>query len=451
MALDPTFRRAREGVRRRVKVAAPHVLTRLPGSSANFGPPRKLVPSVAEWTHRWNAGCDPTDAAALVWVHEAEPMKWSPSIGINDVDLSSPEPHSDVAGPLTTGARHEGRPTFVSTMPRGRVAGYFGSVITPDDGLLAEASFGFVDDDRRHPIRRQRSLGTLEHLEGTAATVAFGHADAYYHWLFDVLPRLEILRLAGWDHTTWEHLVVNFAGADYARETLHRFGVPDEHIRVLDDGSQVVADRLVVPSPVGVSGQVPVWACELLRNRLAPPGPAVGPPLRLYVSRSDAAQRRVAGEERLVARLEGLGFTCLTLSGRPLDEQIELFRRAEIVVGPHGGGLSNLVWCSPGTAVVELYGCDYVNPVFWRLSDTLGLRHHHVIGVPATPGMRRGYGAMVVDFDVVLRLTEHALGGSTSPREIARGRCCSPCDQPSVQVRPRSAASAVYSASWLRL
>jgi hypothetical protein len=174
-------------------------------------------------------------------------------------------------------------------------------------------------------------------------------------------------------------------------------------------GAQVVADRLVAPSTSGVSGNVPGWVCRLLREHLLPTEPPAGPPLRLYVSRADAKQRRVADEDRLVALLKPLGFTCLTLSGRPIDEQIQLFARADVVVGPHGGGLSNLVWCRPGTAVVELYARDYVNPVFWGLSEGLGLRHHHVVGDPATPGIRRGMGDMVVDADTVLRVIDLAL------------------------------------------
>ena len=398
------------------KLVAPRVLTRLPGSSLRFGPPRKLEASAAAWTERWNATCDPADNAELVWVHDAMAMEWSPSFGVEDLDSSGSARHVEVAGPLVTGAHHDGRRTFVLTMPRGRVAGYFGSVITPDDCLLADVSFGFVDDDRHHPVRRQLTLGPLERLEGTAATVAFGHADAYFHWLFDVLPRLEILRLAGWDENTWDHLVVNAAGAAYERETLDRFGVPADRIRAIDARSHVVADRLVVPSTVGVPGNVPAWSCRApARSASSRRSISRAATLRLYVSRSDTEQRRVADEDRLVARLEPLGFTCLTLSGRPLDEQIELFSRAEVVIGPHGGGLSNLVWCRPGTAVVELYAHDYVNPVFWGLSENLGLRHHHVIGRPAMPGLPRSYGAMVVDHDAVVRLTEHAIDGIEQP------------------------------------
>jgi hypothetical protein len=377
-----------------------------------------LVPSAAAWTRQWNARCSPADTAELVWVHDAVAIEWSASIGVRDLDQWSSDASLDDSGPLATGVHHDGRPTFVLTMPRGRVAGRFGSVITPDDGLLAEASFGFVNDVRRHPVRRRLTLGHLERIDGTAATVAFGHADAYFHWLFDVLPRLEILRLAGWDEHGWDRLVVNTAGAAYESETLHRFGVPPERVWHLDPRSHVVADRLVVPSTVGVSGVIPAWACRVLRQRLLPPEAPAGPPLRLYISRSDTEQRRVADEERLIPRLESLGVTCLTLSGRPLDEQIELFSRAELVIGPHGGGLSNLVWCRPGTAVVELFACDYLNPVFWGLSAHLDLLHHHVIGRPALPGLPRSYGPIALDHDAVVRLTEHALERLASPGHL---------------------------------
>jgi capsular polysaccharide biosynthesis protein len=340
-------------------------------------------------------------------------MDRSPSVGVSDLDSPTSDPQLEAAGDLVTGVHHDGQPTYVVTVPRGRVAGYYGSVIAPGDCLLADVSFGFVDDERHHPIRRQLKLGPVERLEGTAATVAFGHADAYFHWLFDVLPRLEILRLAGWEEHRWDHLVVNGSGAGYERETLHRFDVPADKVRQLDEHGHILADQLVVPSTVGISGIIPPWACELLRSRLLPAQRPDITPLRLYISRSDTEQRRVDDEDRLVAMLDTLGFTCLTLSGRPLDEQIDLFSRAEVVVGPHGGGLSNLVWCRPGTAVVELYANDYVNPVFWGLSENLQIRHHHVIGHPATPGLPRSYGAMVVDHDSVLRLTERALEGIT--------------------------------------
>ena len=36
-----------------------------------------------------------------------------------------------------------------------------------------------------------------------------------------------------------------------------------------------------------------------------------------------------------------------------MQETIAAFRNARIVIGVHGGGLANTLWCGPGTLVLE--------------------------------------------------------------------------------------------------
>jgi capsular polysaccharide biosynthesis protein len=37
-----------------------------------------------------------------------------------------------------------------------------------------------------------------------------------------------------------------------------------------------------------------------------------------------------------------------------IRDHIDLFRRARVIVGPHGAGMMNILWSSPGTHVVEI-------------------------------------------------------------------------------------------------
>ena len=53
---------------------------------------------------------------------------------------------------------------------------------------------------------------------------------------------------------------------------------------------------------------------------------------------------------------------------------------AGIVIGPHGGGMSNLVFCAPGTRVGEIFAEEYVAPWFWFLATMTGLPYHYMIG-----------------------------------------------------------------------
>ncbi|MBC8010793.1 MAG: glycosyltransferase family 61 protein, partial [Burkholderiales bacterium] len=77
--------------------------------------------------------------------------------------------------------------------------------------------------------------------------------------------------------------------------------------------------------------------------------------------------------------LAARGFATVCLEELGWAEQIAVFRRARVVVAPHGAGLANLAFCAPGTRVVELVGRAYFNPVFWRLAALRGLDYRPVL------------------------------------------------------------------------
>jgi len=60
-------------------------------------------------------------------------------------------------------------------------------------------------------------------------------------------------------------------------------------------------------------------------------------------------------------QLTALGFECVSLSNMRVQDQIRLFEEARIVVGPHGGGFTNIAFCRPGTRVIELFDESYLN------------------------------------------------------------------------------------------
>ena len=51
--------------------------------------------------------------------------------------------------------------------------------------------------------------------------------------------------------------------------------------------------------------------------------------------------------------------------------QIQLFRNAREVVAIHGGALTNLIYCTPGTRVLEVFSGSYRNFDFERISHLM--------------------------------------------------------------------------------
>jgi len=109
---------------------------------------------------------------------------------------------------------------------------------------------------------------------------------------------------------------------------------------------------------------------------------------KIYVTRQSANYRNLINEEDIVGILKKDGFRVVDLNSMDVFEQIELFSNAKFVVSPTGSSLTNIVFCSAGTKVVEIrprYNFEYENNVKTRYSylcDQLNLNYLSVVADP---------------------------------------------------------------------
>lgn len=59
-------------------------------------------------------------------------------------------------------------------------------------------------------------------------------------------------------------------------------------------------------------------------------------------------------QREIEARVEKLGFEVMHADELDLEAQIRAFQDAEVIVGPTGAQMTNMVWCKPGAKVVVL-------------------------------------------------------------------------------------------------
>lgn len=219
--------------------------------------------------------------------------------------------------------------------------------------------------------------GTTLHMCAPIATVR----GNYGHWLLDGLARWVLLQ----DRSSESVAIDNFlipAGQPAFRESLQVLGITDEQIVELPLHKALEFERLVcIARPRGYSSNVtPGWLIDGYRERFAPYMiPAERASRRLYISRRDAAARKFRHEEALSAHLVERGFEIVELSKLGLREKAELFSQASDVVGLTGAGMTSLMFCSPGTRVVEIYPSNFVCYLFATISFALGHEHHPYI------------------------------------------------------------------------
>ena len=103
---------------------------------------------------------------------------------------------------------------------------------------------------------------------------------------------------------------------------------------------------------------------------------------QLYLSRSGAKLRDARNAPELESALTAAGVETFVANDANHAEQIARFRAARTVVAIHGAGLANLVFCTAGTRVIEIFPQNAVKSTYWRLSHVLGLDYRPVIGGP---------------------------------------------------------------------
>ncbi len=285
--------------------------------------------------------------------------------------------------------------TWRAHIPGGRVFGADATVIGQDDTVFGELHNYWPKTYEHQDVLRRLRLPRPRRVTGRVAVLAARHADSYYHWLVDIIPRV---RLLGDELHTAERIVVPSA-LPFQRECLKAAGVPLDRLVEPAKRLHLVADELLVPSLVPRLSEpvIPylqsIFAREQLRERAF---------RRLYVTRVDARRRRVANEAELAGALARLGFETVQPGRLSVAAQARLFSEAAIVVGPNGGGLTNIVFSQPGVQLVELFDSNYVISGFWELANRVGGEYHLLI--TPSPPTRSQWRDITVPVDQLVRM-----------------------------------------------
>lgn len=103
---------------------------------------------------------------------------------------------------------------------------------------------------------------------------------------------------------------------------------------------------------------------------------------RLFVLRNGVSTRRLLNQDEVAGVLAArFGFEAVDPGVLTLDEQVAAFRDARIVVGPHGAGLTDLLFAARPAMLVEIFHSE-PQLFYHSLCYALGARHYTMRGVP---------------------------------------------------------------------
>jgi capsular polysaccharide biosynthesis protein len=233
----------------------------------------------------------------------------------------------------------------------------------------------------------------------------------YYHWTTECLSSLAVLLL---DPNLSCKIILPYDIESYKIQSLKLAGL-EERIQYFEE--EVCFCDEIIYNPMLYKGLkymdfsiIKVIYDRIIDNSLktlAESNLQVKTSDLIYIARFDADRRKLLNEEQLAYQLEKLSFKIVTLSDKTLAEQVQLFHTAKVVVGPHGAGLSNLVYSRNNPTLVELFPSisdQKVYLFFANICRSMGL-DHWMYRFPFIDQQKNWQ----VDIDVTMNLVEKVL------------------------------------------
>ena len=232
-----------------------------------------------------------------------------------------------------------------------------------------------------------------------------GDTHHHYHFMMETLPSAIHIKQASPE----TRFVTSQDVGSFARGVLEIAGI---HVEKLDTGVVIRPERTVL-----CDAPVRFWPrradLRVVRETLLGGSAAqvVESSEVVYVSRSRSS-RSLRNEHLLENAVANAGVRVVFLEEMSLQEQVQVFATARLVIGPHGAGLSNIVFMQPGSRLVEISSGDGWEPCYRRIAGVMGLEY---VFLPAPGDAESPYGNATRAFiDSVLSIVKSDSGGAHS-------------------------------------
>lgn len=278
------------------------------------------------------------------------------------------------------GYRQKGQ--YLVPLRKVTILGNSGAVV--QDGKLVVESVFDVSRLAKSPAFKTPALLLPKYKKGLYTSVLHlpWAANNNYHWFFDCLPRLYFLLqtekrpfniIMRRDLPAYQHETLQFILQQHPQASLVYIGKHEkwEVDKFILPGFVANAQSGYLPAEIGTWLRQQVWQGYQVQQSTAKK--------RIYISRAGAKTRRILNEAELLPLLAKYNIEIVKAEKLSYAEQVQLFYTSELVMAPHGAGLTNLLFAKQ-CKVLEFHPANQIKTHYFLLSKGLGFDYAAVIG-----------------------------------------------------------------------
>ena len=128
-------------------------------------------------------------------------------------------------------------------------------------------------------------------------------------------------------------------------------------------------------------------------------------PKKIFIDRSDATSnhsefRKILNEQEIIEKLKSDGYKAIRLADISFNEQVKTFFNAEKIIGLHGAGFANLIFCKPNTEILEIKPSTD-GKVIENLANKLNINYKRLSKVPEKYNFNNQLGHISINYQEI--------------------------------------------------
>lgn len=213
------------------------------------------------------------------------------------------------------------------------------------------------------PVNKKGVFTSIIHLN---------YSNNFYHWNIDCLPRLFNIKQI--PSTEDINLIIHKDQPNYQKEVLSLFLKQDPRLKpvYISKKEKWHIEKYWLPSFLtnNQSGFMPKENIEYVKDTVIS-GFNIEPATnkrKIYISRSQTKRRKLLNESEIEEFLSQKGVEIIYAEKLSFKDQVRIFSEAELIISPHGAGLSNIIYSSDAM-IIEIHPANFVQTHYCMLSS----------------------------------------------------------------------------------
>jgi len=294
------------------------------------------------------------------------------------------------------------------------------TAIIKDNIIVEEASFqlrnNFNSTVNKNIVIKKGTPRFLKKLNGSVLSLLTGGGgnDNFFHWFFDVLPRLGIYE-KNLNSKNINYLLCPNLNS-WQIKSLQLLGFTKEQLLSSVKYRHIFSNTIYTTShPWNFNSDIandieniPEWISVWLKKKFLNKKSEKIFPKKIYIDRSDSISnlkkfRSIINEKEIIEYLKKKNFELIQLSKLNLEDEIKIFNDAEIVVGLQGAGFTNLIWSNNKTKIIELRS-KHTNKLYQNLAKQNKINFNFIESEPIGSAIAKHYGAININLEELKKL-----------------------------------------------